>query len=61
MEYILAFLLLGSAAFVQDRARSEQSLKQALTGAHDNLSEFSLAQIRRTGAKASWRQPWTVD
>jgi hypothetical protein len=27
----------------------------------EQVSECSLAQIRRTGAKASWRQPWTVD
>jgi hypothetical protein len=29
--------------------------------AREQKSEFSLAQIRRTGAKVSWRQPWTVD
>ena len=29
--------------------------------AREQISEFSLAQIERIGAKASWRQPWTVD
>jgi hypothetical protein len=29
--------------------------------AHERVLEFSLAQIRRKGAKASRRQSWTVD
>jgi hypothetical protein len=29
--------------------------------ADEQIFEFSLAQAPRTGAKASWRQPWTVD
>jgi hypothetical protein len=29
--------------------------------AHEEISEFSLAQISRNSAKGSWRQLWTVD
>ncbi len=28
---------------------------------HEQISESFLTQIRHTGAKVSWRQPWTVD
>jgi hypothetical protein len=38
----------------------EYLAKAGCEAAHEQTSEFSLAQIRRTGAKTSWRQPWTV-
>jgi hypothetical protein len=39
----------------------EYLAKAGCGAAHEQISEFSLAQIRRTGTKASWRQLWTVD
>ena len=35
--------------------------KAGCGAAHEQMTEVSLAQIRRTGANAFWRQPWTVD
>ena len=38
----------------------EYLAKAGCGAAHEQISEFSLARIRRTGAKTSRRQPWTV-
>ena len=39
----------------------EYLAKAGCEASHEQISEFSLAQIRRTGAKTSWRRQWTVD